>query len=485
MERELDNFYAELLALYREGAGEAVYGLLQSPDDLEDFLNRLARPEERLSRLAQQLGSSVEELGSAAYAFIRQRLFSPDNNHYGVLGLPMGAGAETIRQRYRMLIGLFHPDRITRSEQWVDQAVRRLNTAYAVLKRPERRRAYDERLQKESKWSAKRKPAQGMRRRPPVKVSPRPADALYRIAPLQRNPRAFVWLSIISVLVLMLLIVVMNSVPSTSLTLSDASFQERGAEVADRVPANPAVPELPLPSIRKPLVDTARFSGSSDAETLPDPAAANNKMDDSIRAAVPAEPEPAAPVREDEKKQRNTMGASHANIEAAPPVRPVPEPEVPPVMPFDGMRPLHVDRLPEVAHAAEAAASGRDAAVMEPEFLIMRYIRAWEKGDLDGLVRLFTLDGEVNGNRGREQIGQGYRRVFEATLGREFRLQQLKIVPLSDRGYRAWARIAARAESAADGRETRFRGDMILDLVPKGRRLYIASMRHNIQAGVQ
>ncbi len=485
MERELDNFYAELLALHREGAGAAVYGLLRPPDDLEEFLNRLARPEERLSRLAQQLGSSVEELGSAAYAFIRQRLFAPDNDHYRLLGLPADASAETIRQRYRMLIGLFHPDRITRSEQWVEQAVRRLNTAYAVLKRPERRKVYDEQLHQDSRRSARRQPAAGTRRRPAVKVSPRPADALYRIAPLQRNPRAFVWLTIVLVLVLMLLLVVMNSGPSTSLTLTDAGLQETGSEVADRVPANPRVPEPPIPAIRTPLVDAARFSDSSDAETPPASPAAANRMDETVRVAVHAEPEPVAPVREEEKKQRNTAGVSHANVEVAPPARPVPEPVEPPVMPFDGMRPLQVDRLPEVAHAAEVSVSGRDATAMAPELLVMRYIRAWEKGDLEGLVRLFTLDGEVNGNRGREHIGQGYRRVFEATSSREFTLEQLKIVPLSDRGYRAWAQIAARVESAADGRETRFRGDMILDLVPKGRRLYIASMRHNIQAGVQ
>ncbi len=482
MEQELDNFYAELLALYREGAGAAAYGVLRPPDDLGDFLNRLARPDERLSPLAQQLGSSVEELGSAAYAFIRQRLFAPGNDHYRVLGLPMDASAETIRQRYRTLIGLFHPDRITRSEQWVEQAVRCLNTAYADLKRPERRRAYDERLQKNSRRCARRQPAAGVRRRPSVKVSPRPTDALYRIAPLQRNPRAFVWLTIVLVLVLILL-VVMNSGPSTRLMLTDAGLREAGAEVADRVPANPMIPEPPLPVIRGPVVDTARISAGSHAGLPPASVAVKNSRDESITAAAHAQP---APAHEQGDEQRDTAGAAHLDVAVVSPVKVDPGPEEPPVMSFDGMRPLQVDRLPEVAHTAKAAAaSGSDAMTMEPEFLLMRYIRAWEKGDLEGLVRLFTLDGEVNGNHGREQIGQGYRRMFEATSSREFKLEQLKIVPLAGRGYRAWARIAAWVESAVDGRETRFRGDMILDLVPKGRRLYIASMRHNIQARVQ
>jgi DnaJ-domain-containing protein 1 len=484
MSRELDRFYKELLMLHRQGAGAAVWGMLEAPGDLSGFLNRLARPAERLSEPAEQLGSNVDELSAAAYAFMRHRLFAPANHHYQVLGLPTDASGEDIRRRYRLLIGLFHPDRINRSEQWVDKAVRQLNSSYAELKRPERRRAYDASLQQADHGNRPRRPAAraqpAPRYRAPLSAAVRPTDALYRITPLQRNPRAFVWLVIISLLILVMLLV-MNSSAPTSLTLTGAKAPE--TRLADQVPGNPviarissAVDAVPVEEAGLPLLPRRTASDSLSRGT---PLA----VGDEVKNTPPAATEEAENVLE----TGAVPGTPASPGSVAPRVLPaqsLPPVIVPPsAMPFDGARISPAGSLTGDFPAADGASAGDGGKEnIQPEFVLMRYIRAWEKGDTEGLLRLFTLDAHANGRVGRKQIGQGYSHVFAATRDRRFSLEQLRIVPLGEKKYQAWAEISATADSVADGTGLRYRGEMAFDLVSKGRRLYIASLRHDIQA---
>jgi curved DNA-binding protein CbpA len=68
-------------------------------------------------------------------------------NHYKVLGVTPWASDRQIRQAYRDLSKLFHPDT---TELVADEAIakfRMLNDAYAVLSNPERRADYDHQIQ--------------------------------------------------------------------------------------------------------------------------------------------------------------------------------------------------------------------------------------------------------------------------------------------------------------------------------------------------
>src|ERR1041385_5764880 len=70
-------------------------------------------------------------------------MLSPD--YYAILEVPTSASLEQIKQSYRRLVRLYHPDVNKGGE---DVRVRQLNEAYAVLSDPVKRTTYDiERLE--------------------------------------------------------------------------------------------------------------------------------------------------------------------------------------------------------------------------------------------------------------------------------------------------------------------------------------------------
>ncbi|WP_088893046.1 J domain-containing protein [Leptolyngbya ohadii] len=76
-----------------------------------------------------------------------------DQNYYKILGVSRDASAEDIRQAYRKLARVFHPDiqmphDSTASKGQTEEQMKRLNQAYAVLRDPEKRRQYDRQLDK-------------------------------------------------------------------------------------------------------------------------------------------------------------------------------------------------------------------------------------------------------------------------------------------------------------------------------------------------
>jgi len=86
------------------------------------------------------------QVQEAAGVFIRSALLYPDADHYALLGLDRGADAAAIKDRYRLMMRLMHPDFSSAStgESWPADAASRLNQAYEILSSPGLRRAYDE-----------------------------------------------------------------------------------------------------------------------------------------------------------------------------------------------------------------------------------------------------------------------------------------------------------------------------------------------------
>lgn len=84
------------------------------------------------------------ELLEASIFFIENVLLAKDASHYRILGLSHNADDSEIKSHHRLLIRLFHPDRVGNDDLWRLDFAPRINAAYNTLIHPELRRSYDQ-----------------------------------------------------------------------------------------------------------------------------------------------------------------------------------------------------------------------------------------------------------------------------------------------------------------------------------------------------
>lgn len=84
-----------------------------------------------------------DEHHGAALFFVEHVLLSEWSDHYRVLGLTAAATSEEIREHYRLMMAVFHPDR----SGWIagdrEDLAARINLAYQLLRNPGKRAGYD------------------------------------------------------------------------------------------------------------------------------------------------------------------------------------------------------------------------------------------------------------------------------------------------------------------------------------------------------
>jgi DnaJ domain len=119
----------------------------------------------------------------SARAFVRMALLRPGADHYTVLGLMPGFEPATLKDHYRMMIRLTHPDFASAADAWPSDAASRINIANDVLSSPERREAYNAQLAATARPVA---PA----------TDPRPAAAAAKVPPTRspaKPPADLLW----------------------------------------------------------------------------------------------------------------------------------------------------------------------------------------------------------------------------------------------------------------------------------------------------
>ena len=82
-----------------------------------------------------------ERLSSIALCYVNDHCLSDSATHYEALGITPAANSDEVRDAWRRMIALVHPD--TRPVGLPEDAASRVNRAYEVLSREETRRAYD------------------------------------------------------------------------------------------------------------------------------------------------------------------------------------------------------------------------------------------------------------------------------------------------------------------------------------------------------
>jgi DnaJ-domain-containing protein 1 len=100
------------------------------PAGAEDLLESMAAGSGSLERCAASLGVTPEELRAAGRFFIHQVWLVEGADPYRTLGLAPGASLEQVRDHYRKLIRLHHPDRAGALGEWDTAYAARINRAY-------------------------------------------------------------------------------------------------------------------------------------------------------------------------------------------------------------------------------------------------------------------------------------------------------------------------------------------------------------------
>lgn len=84
-----------------------------------------------------------EEQHRAALFFVEHVLLGSGSDHYRVLGLARSAHVDAVRDHYRLMMAIFHPDRCPWLKGDRENLAARINVAYRVLRDPATRAAYD------------------------------------------------------------------------------------------------------------------------------------------------------------------------------------------------------------------------------------------------------------------------------------------------------------------------------------------------------
>jgi curved DNA-binding protein CbpA len=114
---------------------DALIGISHNTDAVRDFADRQ--------------GMGHKYLVDGANFIISKMHFNPENNYYTTLGLPQNVSQNELRERWKSLMLLYHPDRHMEGEEWVSERAKKVNEAYSTLKDDSKRREYDRKMFKQ------------------------------------------------------------------------------------------------------------------------------------------------------------------------------------------------------------------------------------------------------------------------------------------------------------------------------------------------
>ncbi|MCC6869675.1 MAG: DnaJ domain-containing protein [Burkholderiales bacterium] len=451
-----------------------------------DVVMRLALG--RHVRLADAVldGVAAGALRAAALGYVREVFFHRDASPYQTLGLAVEASPAAIRERFRLLMLLVHPDRQQPGVDWPDRCAAQANRAYAILRDPEARAAYDrERVAKETAVEAARQAGMAKARplapapghgvvvrqwRPPPRPLP-PEWLTARVGGwVREHPAATAFALLLGGAALVTGTVALWE--SESASLVRAPPRPPAAASTASLPVTPAA--SPLPEVTAP-------------EAVPPVAAAPEAVPPVAAApVVPVAAAPAVVVVATAKPAVPLSVAPKASPVAPPPAiampidmaplplrpglasHPAPRPAVAvfaaPAPAREAPRAARADEeVAARAAPAPPAAPGAAPSSDEIEAFFARFVDAYAGGRADAIAAMFDADAKVNERQGRAAIRNEYAEVFRQSAWRRLQLTRIH-----------WRRAgdAARATGEAvttidwgDGREVTQRFQIGVELV--------------------
>lgn len=374
-------------------------------------------------------GASDGTLREAAAFFIRAALLYPGADHYAVMGFAFGTEPTDLKERYRLLMRLTHPDFAQAgAAAWPADAAMRVNRANEVLSSPLLRREYEEQLA-------------NLKQQRPAGVA-KAASAPAAVARRQQEPRLQVgkraaWVLGITLTGMGILMLTPRQEPDHLVqrkAAAPAAVTREPARVQEPVAMSPAptrIADLPvLPPVLPPVVERT-------PTPAPAPAAQWDRLGQVAPAPTPpplatqAAPRPAPAVAA--RAAPSAPGVAALPIAAAP-ARPAQEPPaaVPPPLPLPSpvvaavaVAPV-ASPPPAAAPVASAVPVARAAPAVAPPIpsptlsdaqpLLTQVLQMLETGSGDQLLRLLEADARQSPgaqalSRNFEQLVKGARPV--------------------------------------------------------------------------
>ena len=407
----------------------------------------------------------LDEHRRAALFFVEHVLLAYEADHYRTLGLNRGATDDQMREHYRVMMGIFHPDRQGWADSDREKLSARINLAHHVLRDAHRRAAYDlERMQARPRMSVSIRIVSQAERKRAVDAAPTLSEKL----PLtvRRNFPQYVLGSVALVGLVAVLAVYFNRAPAGAIGASRA---------ASRVPAAVARPEraapVPQPPVSQPPLAAAPAKVAEAAPARAMPAAAISP----VREQVPELPEPVPAVRTARPPVvvDKPLEVAAAPV-AAPPPRPLPQAET---------QPPPVEIIP--ARAAEASAPASPPAevpvpagltVSDAARVLGQFSSSYQLGDIDRFMKLFTEDARSETGR-KAQIRKDYEQLFGSTQARRIELIDIRWSPDSA-SARGEGGYLVRIRRRGDAGEEVFAGSIRLELTRRGQDVLISGLFH-------
>lgn len=463
-------------------------------------------------------GASPEALKDAATSYLLNVCFRRDASPYQTLGVDPDASADAIKERFRMLMLLVHPDRQGPGAPWPPECAAQANRAYALLRHPESRAKFDreerEREERESAWrqaavaaaAAASKPrglpaaVRRARTPPPEPVLPEWLTA--GVGGFVRSHPAGVAFGALIAASAVVAGVALWETETASLTRgtrASAGPDAAPAPVASAPVPSPAAPVLAAasgakarePAPARPATEPATSAPSGTARAEPaaggrsrDPQASSAAPSAAVRvasAAVRDAPPATTPARAPEPPPAASPSpAVAAPVPPAPPASPptVPAP-APPLVAAVTPAKAAADGASAVLAAAPAAApepSPRAPSTAEIESLFAAFVDAYDHGRADAFASLFDADARANQQQGRAAIRGEVDDVFRRSEWRRMRLMRMNWRRVGDTAH-AKGEIAIRV-GLHDGREQEQRLAVDMELARRDGRLVITRLDH-------
>lgn len=413
-----------------------------------------------LSHFAASDGSARSEVQKSASRFVAEVMLSPVCNHFTTLGVSPDVDAGELRDNFRRLMALVHPD--ARPVGFPEDAASRVNRAYAVLADANTRETYTALEIGTTSISALTSipsPSGPTETRSPRRRSNAKSSWLLGWANALRARQSLLWLSALLL------------VPIGLALLSIFAHNEPQRLVVARPPlsSSPTIAPLETPpaltdstiSASPPKVNTESPGTSGALPTSTNRLAARvpiSEIAPNQTASTQVIPQP-RPTMTAQLPLRNVEISSRPPAVAAPNLTPtqpnaasepqsrgaaqpetvaairVPELQSPPTPPIIATTGSISGTVATIAASPPRASSGTEKSDAPPkvrstdaEDVVVRFSNAYESGSLGAFSQLLSPVMP-----GRRQLLNDYERVFSATRQRTIKFNQLKHSALGER----------------------------------------------------